>query len=338
MVQFDESTDLLTLEQVASQYMPGSRFEVPRTGVVQVTVDSELKMPGKNDAVMSIDDVLEMINSDRLSLKDRQAMVQLATSELFFTASQAQALLSTDVVKRGSSIDRVRHVRRLLFRLVDPAMAAPFMKQNLTKRAMKRVQNQLGQAYRTLLGNPTGHYRLDLGVQQDRDLAQRLANLCADERDEALARYGKSFDTSQHQNGFSFRNELLDNEPFVVTPLFIGEVRLVCGSPCSSVAVLSHVGWWPDPVCAVTVAQEGNAGVRLRVHHPTHEARCATDGHDVPPHGREHPTGGTDRDDVNGDRQREPRGGVAGDRVAGGGRDAGHQVHEGREGRGRRTR
>jgi len=57
------------------------------------------------------------------------------------------------------------------------------------------------------------------------NLAQRLANLCADERDEALAKYGKAFDTSQHQNGFNFRNEKFDNEPFVVTPGFIGEVR-----------------------------------------------------------------------------------------------------------------
>jgi len=57
---------------------------------------------------------------------------------------------------------------RLLFRLVDPATAAPFMKQNLTKREMAKVQKQLGQSYRVLLGNPTGHYTLDLGVQQDR--------------------------------------------------------------------------------------------------------------------------------------------------------------------------
>jgi len=77
-----------------------------------MTVDSEMKMPGKHDAVMSIEGVLDMINSDRLSLKDRQAMVQLATSEMYFTASQAQQLLQTDVVKRGSSVDRVRHVRR----------------------------------------------------------------------------------------------------------------------------------------------------------------------------------------------------------------------------------
>lgn len=152
-------------------------------------------------------------------------LVEVWCSQVTLTAVQAQQLLSTDVVKRGASVDRVRYVRKLLFRLVDASMAAPFMKQNLTKHEMRRVQGQLGQAYRVLLGNPTGHYRLDLGVQQDRDLAQRLANLCADERDECLARYGKGFDTSQHQNGFSFRNELLDNEPFVVTPTFIGEVR-----------------------------------------------------------------------------------------------------------------
>lgn len=39
---------------------------------------------------MSIAGVLDMINSKRIPLKDREAMVALATQELFFTASQAQ--------------------------------------------------------------------------------------------------------------------------------------------------------------------------------------------------------------------------------------------------------
>lgn len=45
---------------------------------------------GQGDAVMSIAGVLDMINSKRIPLKDREAMVALATQELFFTASQAQ--------------------------------------------------------------------------------------------------------------------------------------------------------------------------------------------------------------------------------------------------------
>ena len=99
------------------------------------------------------------------------------------------------------------------------------MKSNLTKREMGRVRKQLGQAYRMLLANPTGHYYLDLAIQQDRDIAQRLANICGDERDDALEKYGKRFDTSQHQNGFNFRNELFNNEPFTITPGFIAAVR-----------------------------------------------------------------------------------------------------------------
>lgn len=51
---------------------------------------SLLVVSGQGDAVMSIAGVLDMINSKRIPLKDREAMVALATQELFFTASQAQ--------------------------------------------------------------------------------------------------------------------------------------------------------------------------------------------------------------------------------------------------------
>lgn len=223
-VEIDTAPDMMTMETMMYTYPPGAAFKVPRKGIVTLVVESETKMPSKYDAVMSIEGVLDMINSKRLSLKDRQAMVRLATSEMFFTVEQAQALLRTDVVKRGSSVDRVKHVKQLLFRLIDSTQAAGFMKSNLTKREMQRVRRQLGQAYRMLLANPTGHYHLDLSNFQDRNVAQRLANICGDERDEALQRYGKSFDTSQHQNGFSFRNELLNNEPFVITPSFVSEM------------------------------------------------------------------------------------------------------------------
>lgn len=143
----------------------------------------------------------------------------LTSSSLPPVSLPMQALLNTDVVKRGSSIDRVRHVMRLLFRLVDPTQAAAFLKNNLTRREMMKVQRHLGPAYRLLLGIPTGHYKLDLTISRDRDVAARLANTSADEREAAVGKYGAKFDTSQHQNTHNFRNETID---FVLQPLTPG--------------------------------------------------------------------------------------------------------------------
>lgn len=68
---------------------------------------------------------------------------------------------------------------RLLLRLVDTDRAAALIERNLNPRERARLQVQLGPAYRALLGNPTGHYKLNMSNQMDRCVVLGCAVGCS---------------------------------------------------------------------------------------------------------------------------------------------------------------
>jgi hypothetical protein len=139
-------------------------------------------------------------------------------------SSEASQLMKMNFIRSSSSTDRVRAISRLLFRLVDPDQAIHLLDSNLSLSEKREVQDSLGQGFRLLIGQPTGHYKLNLGDAQHRDILQRLMIVNKEDRAWLSARY-PDLDTSQHGNGQRFRNEKLDRVKIELHPRMFQSVR-----------------------------------------------------------------------------------------------------------------
>jgi hypothetical protein len=153
-----------------------------------------------------------------------------------------------DLVQLASSQNRVRTMCRLLFRLIDPSEAVNLLDECLSTKEKREVQSVLGQAFRLLIGQATGHYRLNLAEDMDRDVFVRLMAVNKEERTWLACRY-PGLDTSQHGNGHRFRNERLDGSAIILTPKFMQSVRCCFLGTCGATGLspfLSLPRWGPS--------------------------------------------------------------------------------------------
>jgi hypothetical protein len=124
--------------------------------------------------------------------------------------------------------------------MLRPAQAVRLLDECLVYKEKREVQLLLGQGYRLLIGQSTGHYVLNLSEDQDRDVLVRLLTVDKEERTWLALRYS-NLDTSQHGNRHRFRNELLNGSPVELTPaLFdkVGAVNLCLAMRCSPFLVV----------------------------------------------------------------------------------------------------
>jgi hypothetical protein len=163
-------------------------------------------------------------------------LLDIAASDMAIMSSEASQLMKMNFIKSSSSTDRVRAISRLLFRLVDPDQAIHLLDSNLSLSEKREVQDSLGQGFRLLIGQPTGHYKLNLGDAQHRDILQRLMIVNKEDRAWLSVRY-PDLDTSQHGNGQRFRNEKLDRVKIELHPRMF---QTVC---CLVVACMESVGF-----------------------------------------------------------------------------------------------
>jgi hypothetical protein len=151
-------------------------------------------------------------------------LLDLASRDLSIAARDASTLMRMGLVQEASTENRVRTMCQLLFRLIDPSEAVRLLDECLTTKEKREVQSVLGQAFRLLIGQATGHYRLNMSENMDRDVLIRLLAVNKEERSWLARRY-PGLDTSQHGNGHRFRNEKLDGSPIALTPKMLQSVR-----------------------------------------------------------------------------------------------------------------
>lgn len=150
-------------------------------------------------------------------------LLDIAAADLAIMSSEADQLMKMSFIKTSSSTDRVRAISRLLFRLIDPEEAIHLLDANLSLEEKREVQDSLGQVcipcvldllsqsgyfreksliwsiccltcldaqgFRLLIGQATGHYKLNLADLQHRDILSRLLQVNKDERGWLSIRY-----------------------------------------------------------------------------------------------------------------------------------------------------
>ena len=112
-------------------------------------------------------------------------------------------------------LDRKIVMLRVWTKILDSANKFHFMSEKLGASDQKGLAKITGFAkFKMNFLNPTGHWRLDLGNINHREVWQMLLTL--EGKEMASSKTSKRNDTSQKGNWSNFRNEKLNNMPFEI--------------------------------------------------------------------------------------------------------------------------
>lgn len=147
----------------------------------------------------------------------------LADSDLFFTAAQAEELLS----KQGelkSATRKITALVRILPQIVNRREAISLVVRLFDAKTHWHerfaLRKQLGNMYSVLLGSLTNRYCFDLASPDDRAALKKLALIAQEEKQFSKNRSGRH-DTSQHGNWENFRNATIDGKMALLTSTYI---------------------------------------------------------------------------------------------------------------------
>jgi len=199
---------------------PEDLWDVPWEGVLSFTYMQTKMIPTEKSAVS--DEVmlrLEVLIRQRIDSLGIASVMEFLTEmapHLYFTFDQATAITS---VLGNSQYDYAALWAVLYPRIVGFKKHREKIIDKLKPETLPRFVKDLGAMWYTNPDNPTGHYRLDLAVEVDRQCALRLQEFSNEERDERKRL--KLFDLSQKGNGENWRNEKYKKRPFTVTESYL---------------------------------------------------------------------------------------------------------------------
>lgn len=202
----------------------GNIWEVPNEGKIMVSVDYERGTPDYSKATRH-----SIINFLRVTLdepgvheSEKIGVLYTAAREFYFRCDQLQVLLDSALLKTNRTV-KIEVLTKLLLRVVDTENVGGLCYKYLTTSEVRQLQRAMVDGWRIVVGNPSGHYIVDLSREMHRTILSRLIGVNNDETRARQGRVGQP-DTSQHGNWSAFRNETLDDEPVVLGAAFWGNI------------------------------------------------------------------------------------------------------------------
>ena len=143
----------------------------------------------------------------------------LRNSDLYLQAGQAQRLV--EVMSRDQPKKWI--VELLLPTMANATEASILVRRNLSFEQTLALRMKMGTLYLVCLGNPSGHYNLDLSRAMDRKLFNKLGRINSFEKSLIWMSSNPLLNTSQKGNGDNFRNESLNGQPITVNETWFTE-------------------------------------------------------------------------------------------------------------------
>jgi Ran GTPase-activating protein (RanGAP) involved in mRNA processing and transport len=161
---------------------------------------------------ISPENVQTVLNATK-AVADGAAMIELALTSMKLRFEEAFILYRQLMKENG---DKLNALVKLIPRIVYPADTCRLLNATITDVSERtRLKLQLGGYFNISVGLPNGHYSLNFNDEADRVCFESLADL---NETGVTQRKSKLFgDTSQNGDWFSFRNVLLDGQPFEIT-------------------------------------------------------------------------------------------------------------------------
>jgi len=193
-------------------------WEVPSGGSMAVTVSmrQERAQRWRTASMKAVSGVINMLRRKSLTSDERSTLVRLAAEDMTFTGAQAALIVNRgagaheDKYEMRHSRSRVGMARSLLPRIISEGDQGTFIDSVLDGDERESFATQIGQLADFSVTNPTGHYRLDLGDANDRQLMQQL--LQTNNVEARLSRASGCGDTSQLGNWENFRNSTFNHQ------------------------------------------------------------------------------------------------------------------------------
>eukprot|EP01052_Picozoa_sp_SAG31_P030529 SAG31_NODE_3136_length_4636_cov_1.969583_4_plen_522_part_01 len=184
-------------------------FNLPESGTLELFYVSTRRPPRMEDVIEdeAIEVLLDMMQDKQL-LDKGLALLHLASQEWFFTSYQVGQI----VLLYRDPLIRVDVVKSLLGRTVDCVNWNRGFFNKLSDKELRMLEAKIGQLYFFVPCNPTGHYRLELAVKTERQIANRLVAACLEER--RVRREKGLIDTSEHGGQYTWRNVQFNGKPW----------------------------------------------------------------------------------------------------------------------------
>ena len=194
--------DIETVARCALESAPTVRYIPPRLGVFHITVSDSYTFVDDGRALTA--EQMRNLLAMSQNTSDTAKLLQYAAQADLLRMDEAQDLYNNIVTDSGDPAGTLA--------ILLPHMAVSSDAQNLTTicapeddTVRKRIKNQLGQAYRAIMGIPNGYYSLDLSKEADRLCMNKLLELSTTGATRRM-QLGLG-DISQDGNWSSFRNE-----------------------------------------------------------------------------------------------------------------------------------
>ena len=189
------------------QVLTREDYKLPEEGVLSVTYVSSARAPKMADVVpAAVFYELVRLMSDKMLTDRGLAIVRLAAQEFYFTSEYAGTLIS----KFSDTGARVEAAALLLPRAVDVCNWNAFVFSCLTDGELSRLENRMGSLFNFVPRNPTGHYRLELASEADRQIAVMLIKISSEEKTERRGHAKNYVNSSQRGDWDNWRNESID--------------------------------------------------------------------------------------------------------------------------------
>lgn len=111
---------------------------------------------------------VQLVQAEDLDVKTRVKLVELLSDDADLTCRQAKTVLNMSLIQQQNEEARVHQLARMLCRVVDHANIAPLLDSTLRASGKRVLEKYLGNMFRLVVKNPTGHYRFDLELPGDR--------------------------------------------------------------------------------------------------------------------------------------------------------------------------
>ena len=186
-------------------------YEVPDEGRLQIDCAVQPRKAKKDQKVSKdgLKGIMSLLfESERLTRRDRVMRLQRASEDMYMSSKQLIRILK----KIGDQEERREIMDALMPRLTDPENKLKLLISVLGESHIAKLEEEMGCLFHFTPQNPTGHYELNLDVENDRKLFKQLVEINNDDKRWAMERSGRG-DVSRDGDWEHFRNGIYKGRP-----------------------------------------------------------------------------------------------------------------------------
>ena len=211
-----EHTSRFLIDELDGHNAKAKEYVIPNEGIVECTVNVGDVVPDFIDAVSaeSIDSML----SNASSSADSYTLIEASISTMKLEFNEARKVFKALFKESGDKIQALAKVLPCCATTTDCKTLMNYVQLSSVEEVCK-LKREMRDRYRILMQQYNGWYNLHLEKEADREVLSKLYEMAIGAKD--IRRRSDLGDVSQHQDGLSFRNIILNGQPIIIDDDFM---------------------------------------------------------------------------------------------------------------------